>query len=113
AGTRAFYHFDEMGNTLFLTDGSGAVSDAYAYSPYGELIASSGNSDNAFTFAGKYGALSLGSGLYSMRRRVYDSTTASFISRDPQARLDPRLINPYQYGAGNPLAFVDVTGEEP
>jgi RHS repeat-associated protein len=112
-GTRKFYHFDEMGNTLFLTGASGAITDSYAYSPYGELLASTGSSDNPHTFAGRYGALSLESNLYSMRRRVYDGATGSFLSRDTVARLDPRLINPYQYAAGNPLAFVDKTGEDP
>jgi RHS repeat-associated protein len=112
-GSRRYYHFDEMGNTLFLTDATGTITDSYAYSPFGEPLASTGISDNSFTFAGRYGVHALGSGLYSMGRRVYDSATGNFISRDPVARLDPRLINPYQYAAGNPLAYVDKTGEDP
>jgi len=113
-GKRSFYHFDEMGNTLFLTDDTGAITDSYAYSPYGALVASTGSTDNPFTFGGQQGVQSLGkTGLYAMRRRVYDSATASYLSRESTIQLDPRMINPYQYAMGNPLYFMDATGREP
>src|SRR5690606_5591460 len=32
-GARRFYHFDEMGHTLFLTGDDGSVTDSYAYGP--------------------------------------------------------------------------------
>lgn len=38
-----FYHFDRLGSTLFLTDASGAVTDSYAYTPYGILLAHQGS----------------------------------------------------------------------
>lgn len=114
SGSRRFYHYDEIGNTLFLTDDTGAITDSYAYSPYGVVLASSGSTDNPFTFVGRYGVVRLGTGgLYFMRRRVYDSASGSFLSRDPVQLLDPRLVNPYQYAAGNPLFYVDVTGDIP
>jgi|GEM_PF-1556159 len=97
--SRRFYHYDEMGNTLFLTNDQGAITDSYAYAPYGTLLASTGSSDNPFTYEGRYGVMRLGaSGLYYVRQRVFDSVNACFISRDPIARIEPRLINPYQYG---------------
>jgi RHS repeat-associated protein len=112
SGKRRCYHYDEIGNTLFLSDDGGVITDSYAYSPEGILLSSTGDSDNPFTFAGRYGAIRLGNtNLYSMRLRIYDSATNCFLSRDPIFRLEPNQINPYQYAVGNPVTYFDVTGE--
>jgi len=37
-----FYHFDKTGNTLALTNSAGAVVGAFAYDPYGKVVARSG-----------------------------------------------------------------------
>jgi len=109
--TRRFYHFDEMGTTLFFTDGSGAVTDSYAVTPYGQVAGQTGTTKNPFTFMGAHGVMQEGdSRLYYMRARYYDETTTSFISRDPVKSIYPNKINPYQYVVGNPLRFVDPTG---
>jgi RHS repeat-associated protein len=110
----SFYHFNHLGTTLFLTDASGAVTDSYGYTPYGRLIRHEGASDQPFAFVGELGVLLEGtSGLYHMRARVYDSRTARFVSRDPRwpDLDDPRALNPYQYGAQNPLGLIDPSGE--
>lgn len=108
-----FYHFDRVGSTLFLTNGAGAVSDAYAYDPYGNLLRQTGASDQSFTFIGRYGVRSepVG-GLYDMRARTYDPTTARFLSRDPVWPVlgDPANLNPYQYAAQNPVTLADPGG---
>lgn len=111
---RRFYHFDEMGSVLFCTDDNGVITDRYAYTPYGDMAGVWGNSDNLFTYNGKYGVMQEGtSGLYRMGRRLYDANTKRFISRDPITdQSDPRLINPYRYAAGNPLRYIDPTGEK-
>jgi RHS repeat-associated protein len=114
AAAVSFYHFDSTGNTLILTDAAGSVSDKYAYSPYGRLLAHDGSSDQPFTFAGAWQIRREGDAdLYQMRARYYDARTAAFLSREP---LWPRLatpaaLNPYQYAARDPNRFVDVTGE--
>jgi RHS repeat-associated protein len=103
-----------MGNTLFLTDDAGSISDSYAYTPYGAPVTSLGLTDNPFTFGGRHGVHRLGlTNLYVMCRRVYDSSNATFLSREPSVQIDPRLVNPYQYAAANPLYFIDPTGREP
>jgi RHS repeat-associated protein len=110
---RRDYHYDEMGNTLFLSDSSGTVIAAYAYSPYGTLLASTGTEVNPFTWQGQLGVVMEGpSGLYYMRARYYDSNTLRFISRDPISMIDPRNVNPYQYAMLNPLRFVDPSGKQ-
>jgi RHS repeat-associated protein len=113
-GKRHFYHFDEAGSTLFLTDDGGSVSDSYGVTPYGETITASGSTPNPFTFLGAYGVMQEGTtGLYYMRARYYDSTTARFLSPDPVLSLDPGGVNPYQYALANPLLLSDPLGLTP
>lgn len=108
-----FYHFDRMGSTLALSDDSGAVTDSYAYGPYGEPLAHNGTSTQPFTYIGAFGVRAEGA-LHQMRARYYDPQTAQFLSRDP---LPPRLhdvksLNPYAYASQNPLRYVDPDGED-
>ena len=106
-----FYHFDEIGSTTFLTDDSGAVSDQYGVTPYGETATAKGSTPNPFTWLGQWGVMQEGqTGLYYMRLRYYDSATARFLSRDPIHQLQPRGIDPYQYATANPMMNVDPTG---
>ena len=110
--TRQFYHFDEMGNTIAVTDDSGAVIGSYAYTPYGRLTASTGAIDNSFTWQGQYGIMDEGNGLYYVRARYYNANIGRFISRDPIKAINPREVNPYQYALANPLIFEDMTGRK-
>jgi RHS repeat-associated protein len=113
--TRAvrFHHYDRVGSTLFLTDGSGAMADAYCYDPYGMLLGHTGASDQPFTYVGRFGVRwePVG-GLYDMRARYYDPASARFLSRDPAwPELEELLsLNPYAYAAQNPLRYIDPEG---
>jgi RHS repeat-associated protein len=109
SGTRRFYHFDESGSVVLLTDSTGAVTDTYAVSIYGDTVTQTGSTANPFTFQGKYGIMSEGS-LYYMRARYYDSGATRFISRDPISLLNPREIDPYHFAAADPLEHGDPTG---
>ncbi len=138
-GKVSFYFFDRRGNTLFLMDQNGNITDKYAYTPYGILLAHEGSSDQPFTFQGAYqtryeggepyGALrakeapserqavagpSNEGNLYQMGSRYYDPLTARFISRDPGwPNICPRDVNPYQYARQQPIVYADRTGENP
>jgi RHS repeat-associated protein len=109
-GSRVVHHHDELGNTIFLTDGAGAVTRRYAYSPYGSILAESGDVRNLLTFQGRAGVMREELGPYSMRARWYDPVLGRFVSPDPIRFLDPLSLNPYQAFLGNPLAFVDPDG---
>ncbi len=111
-GARRFYHFDELGNTIFITDDAGAVIASYAYTPFGRLTGVSGGLDNPYTWRGQHGIMSEGGDLYYIRARYYDATTGRFISRDPVEAIGPLSSNPYQYGFGNPLRFTDRNGRD-
>lgn len=105
-----YFHFDRVGSTLAMTDTSGNVTDAYAWSPHGELLARTGTNPQPFTFIGQYGVRSEpAANLFHMRARYYDPATGRFLSPDP---IWPRLsgLNPYQYASENPLKNIDPLG---
>ena len=81
SGARRFYHYDENGNTMFLTDDTGAAVAEYAYGPYGEVTSSGLTADNPFTFGAANGMFQLGaSGLFPMDSHVYDAITRRIVS---------------------------------
>jgi RHS repeat-associated protein len=109
--SRRFYHFDESGSAMLLTDGTGTVTDTYAISIYGDTVTQTGSTANPFTWQGKFGVMREGStSMYYMRARYYDSGPARFLSRDPLSSGDPREINPYQFVRANPMEHADGTG---
>ncbi len=110
------YHFDRTGSTLALTDAAGAVTDAYAYTPYGRLLAHSGTSVQPFKFCGGFGVRAEGdSDLYQMRARYYDALAGRFLSRDSDwpTPEEPLGLNPYQYAWLDPVGMVDPLGASP
>ncbi|NCD23538.1 MAG: hypothetical protein EOL90_11460, partial [Spartobacteria bacterium] len=109
-----FYHFDATGNALALTDTNKAVVAAYAYDPYGRILASTGTVTQPFTFSGAWGVRQDGASgtLYQMRARWYDATIGRFLSPEPlwPQLAEPKALNPYQYAGGDPIRFVDPSG---
>ena len=107
-----YFHADRIGSTLALTAANGAVTDAYAYSPYGALLGHAGTNTQPFTFVGAFGVRAEG-GLYQMRARYYDPSSARFLTRDPLGPdlSDVRTLDPYNYAAENPLSYVDAYGQ--
>ncbi len=112
SGERHFYHFDEMGNTVFLSDNAGSVTDTYAITPYGEIADHVGTTPSLFTWQGRYGAIQEGEGLYYLRTRHYDASTARFLSTDPIFSAEPQASELYAYAGGNPLLFTDPFGTD-
>ena len=110
---RRFYHYDEVGSTLLLSDESGTITDRYAYTPYGASAGREGESPNRFTFVGAFGVeQESADGLYRMGARLYDASSARFISRDPARLVHPKQLNPYRYALGNPLSYIDGDGRK-
>ncbi len=114
AGNEKFYHFDPTGHTLALTDSSGAITDRYAYTPYGHTI-HVGATPNPFQYVGRYGVVDDGNGLHYMRARYYKEGSKRFMSLD--ALLgdveSPQSLNRYAYVLGNPVMGIDPSGYEP
>jgi RHS repeat-associated protein len=100
-----WYHHDQLGSTRVITDSTGAVVATYAYDPYGNSTSSTGTLTNPFQFSGEYRDSE--SGLYYLRARYYDPTTAQFLSLDP---IGSKTRSPYAYVSGNPLNGTDPSG---
>ena len=112
AGNPFFYHFDPSGNTRALTNASGQVTDAYAYTPFG-VTTRSGSTPNPFQFVGQYGVRNFNNTqLYDMRARWYAADQARFMSLDPLMGKtgDAQTLNRYAYVGGNPVRLVDPSG---
>jgi YD repeat-containing protein len=82
-GARSFYHYDEDGNTMFLTNDLGSVVTEYSYTPTGGVAVLGQTGNSPFTWNGAAGAMQLGSsGLFQMGGGVYDAITMRVISEN-------------------------------
>jgi RHS repeat-associated protein len=103
---RYFYHANHQGSIMALTDNVGSVITRYDYTPYGRTTETAAASANPFRYTGReYEA----DDLYYYRARYYDPTAGRFFSEDPIgfAAGDTNL---YRYVGGNPVNFVDPSG---
>jgi RHS repeat-associated protein len=109
-GATSYYLHDGQGSVRNLMDGSGAVTDTYAYTAFGELYAQTGTTANAYLHTGQQFDSLIG--LYSLHARYYDPAMGRFLSRDTAklALMAPEEIDRYVYTANNPIAAVDPGG---
>ncbi|MBU1245838.1 MAG: RHS repeat-associated core domain-containing protein [Nanoarchaeota archaeon] len=96
----SYYHKDNLGSTVRVTDSVGNEIDSSTYLPYGENLESS---DETFGFTGKEQD---DSGLQYFNARYYDPFLGVFISVDPIGDG----INWYQYTSSNPVNRIDPVG---
>ena len=107
--SRHFYHYNNRGDTIALTDASGNVTDSYVYDEYGKLLESTGSTVNPFKFVGRYGVMDEGDDLYFMRARFYDAEVGRFLSEDPLG-FEGGDWNLCAYVGGNPMVGIDPEG---
>lgn len=106
AGTDiVYYHRDQLGSTVALTDADGDPIATFAYDPYGTLAASTGTITPLLGYAGEY--TDDETGLIYLRARYYDPETGQFTTRDP---LEQLTSQPYAYANNNPLTYTDPFG---
>ncbi|MBN2685220.1 MAG: DUF4225 domain-containing protein [Pontiellaceae bacterium] len=107
-GTVRYYHSDELGSTLALTDATGNVTDQFAYIPYG-YATHTGSTQTPFQWLGGYGVYyDSDTELHLTLHRAYSSTMKRFIHPDPLG-IDGG-VNVYAMANLNPLFFVDPYG---
>jgi RHS repeat-associated protein len=100
-----YLHHDQQGSTRLLTNTTGAKEATFTYAPYGELTASTGTATTPLGYDAQY--TSSDTGLIYLHARVYDPSTAQFLSADPLAAISGE---PYGYAGDNPLSYGDSLG---
>ena len=71
-GNERYYHTNDIGSVVALTDDNEQITDRYGYSPFGLLRSQQGMTPNPFTYVGGLGVMAEADGLYFMRARFYD-----------------------------------------
>lgn len=84
SSTSSWYQTDSLGSTRALTNASQAVTDTYLCDAWGNPISSTGTTVNPFRWVGNIGYyFDTATGLYYIRARTYQPTTARWTSDDP------------------------------
>ena len=110
AANDAYYLYDGHGSTRALADGTGNITDTYDYNAYGQLIDSTGATDNSYLYTGEQFDQSLSN--YYLRARYYDPNNGRFTTMDTWMGVnsDPVTLNKYAYGNLDPVNYIDPTG---
>jgi RHS repeat-associated protein len=121
-----YWHKDHLGSLITTTDHAGAVTQRYAYDPFGKRRYTSGTYDpfgalivdwvstqNAGTDRGFTGHEHLDDvGIVHMNGRLYDANLGVFLQPDPFIQDPSNLQNYNRYGYcfNNPLTCTDPSG---
>jgi len=110
AANDSYYLYDGLGSVRALSNSVGAVTDTYNYSAYGQLIDSTGTTDNSYRYTGEQYDPSLNN--YYLRARYYDPGVGRFTSMDAWEGISsqPDTLNKYNYSASNPVNNIDPSG---
>ena len=116
AGSPYYYLTDFQGNNIGVYDKTGKLvqrTDYYASGePWLEPVYGSGAVGNRYLFGGKERMAGGALNEYDFEARNYVASFQRFTTIDPEAEKFPWL-SPYAYCNGNPINFIDPTGEEP
>ena len=109
-GNVSVYLYDGHGSVVGLANESGVVTDTYAYDAFGNLISSTGSTENYYRYCGEQ--FDETTGLYYLRARYMDTSTGRFISQDSyQGSIsDPVSLHKYLYANANPVMYTDPSG---
>nr|WP_269783473.1 toxin TcdB middle/N-terminal domain-containing protein [Marinibactrum halimedae] len=111
----SYFLANHTGSTELQLNELGTVTNLFAYEPYGKIRAQAGD-DTATDYLFLNREHDNTTGLDYLEQRHLMAHRARFISPDPIFALperfsDPQHWSPYSYGRGNPLRYVDPTGE--
>ncbi len=92
---------DAINSTVATVDENGLMNGQFYYEPYGQTTA---NGDYLFQYTGRVPVIG---NLYYYRARFYDVGVGRFLSED---KIFTPYNNLYSYATGNPILFLDPTG---
>ena len=100
---------DALGSVRQIVDGSGNVTLAESYEPYGSVLSSNGTASSIFAYAGEQIDTT---GLIYLRARYMQPTLGIFLARDPWSgdQLRPGSMNGWGYGENDPIDNTDPMG---
>ena len=97
---------DQLGSTIGLVNGTGAITTQYTYAPFGTRTMTGNANANPFQFAGmEYDS----TGLYHTFARYYSPGLQRFLSEDPLG-IGGGDTNIFAYVHNNPINLVDPLG---
>ena len=110
SGRTSIYLYEGHGSVVGLSNESGVVTDTYCYDAFGNLLKSTGSTDNNYRYCGEQ--FDETTGLYYLRARYMDTLTGRFISQDSYAGeiSDPVSLHKYLYANANPVMYSDPSG---
>jgi len=108
SGETYYYHFSRHGHTMAITNESGDIANAYAYSATGEIIGKQESIENRFTFLGAFGGIRLDDNYIQTGFRVYSARQGRYLQPDPLGIVTG--TNPYLYASNNPVRGIDPLG---
>jgi RHS repeat-associated protein len=116
---RRHYHVDHLGTPRLITNGVGYPVAYHVYYPFGEEATAFNQDRERMKFTGHERDLAnlagAGDDLDYMHARHCSPVTGRFLSVDPAGEsfdpMAPQSWNRYSYVQGNPLKFVDPSGE--
>ncbi|RLB40220.1 MAG: hypothetical protein DRH20_01850 [Deltaproteobacteria bacterium] len=103
-----YYHFNNIGSTVAMTDDSEKLVNKYAYTPFGMIAGTEELVSNHFRYVGRFGVMDDGEDLVYMRARYYDPELGRFITKDPIGFAGG--VNLYAYSLNNPVRYGDPQG---
>jgi RHS repeat-associated protein len=112
SGVSSWYLVDALGSTRALTNGSGVVTDRYTYDAFGRMLQQTGNTVNAYLFAGQQ--RDAATGLDYLRARYLSFAAGRFLSTDTWngSVFHPGTLNKYLYVGNNPINLIDLSGKQ-
>ena len=107
--TTEYYLGDALGSVRQLVDEAGTITLAKFYAPYGKVMYSAGTGHTDYGFTGETTDVN---GLVYLRARYYAPGEGRFLSRDAWngSVNRPLSLNRWMYVEGNPINYVDPTG---
>lgn len=114
AGARRELVPDPLGSTVALLHTSQAITDTFAYWPYGEERSRTGTTATPFSFVGALGYYRDSTSRRYVRARLLDASKGRWTTRDPLTTAPAALDTaPYTYASNQPLTLADRTGLRP